>query len=63
MEVVEPMPGDWEVLRASHPHEKIQAFTARWKMPVPKEGEAVHLAAEPGQVHLFDAKTEERVEG
>jgi len=31
--------------------------------PVPKEGEAVHLAAEPGQVHLFDAKTEERVEG
>jgi hypothetical protein len=40
VEVVEPMPGDWEVIRASHPHEKIQAFTARWKMPVPKEGEA-----------------------
>jgi hypothetical protein len=39
VEVVEPMPGDWEVIRASHPHEKIQAFTARWKMPVPKEGE------------------------
>src|SRR3990172_6669928 len=40
VEVVEPMPGDWEVIRASHPHEKIQAFTARWKMPVPKEGAA-----------------------
>jgi hypothetical protein len=40
VEVVEPMPGDWEVIRASHPHEKIQAFTAQWKLPVPKEGEA-----------------------
>ena len=39
VEVVEPMPGDWEVLRASHPHEKIQAFTAQWKIPVPKDGE------------------------
>ena len=40
VEVIEPMPGDWEILRASHPHEKIQAFTALWKIPVPKEGEA-----------------------
>jgi hypothetical protein len=40
VEVVEPMPGDWEMIRASHPHEKTQAFTARWKIPVPKEGEA-----------------------
>ena len=40
VEVNEPMPGDWEVLRESHPHEKIQAFTAQWKIPVPKEGEA-----------------------
>jgi len=39
VEVVEPMPGDWEVLRASHPHAKIQAFTAQWKIPVPKDGE------------------------
>ena len=39
VEVVEPMPGDWEVLRASHPHEKLQAFTAQWKIPVPKDGE------------------------
>ncbi|HTY77740.1 MAG TPA: DUF4139 domain-containing protein [Candidatus Bathyarchaeia archaeon] len=40
VEVNEPMPGDWEVLRESHPHEKIQAFTAQWKIPVPTEGEA-----------------------
>ncbi|HEX9747326.1 MAG TPA: DUF4139 domain-containing protein [Methylomirabilota bacterium] len=40
VEVIEPMPGDWEVLRATHPHEKVQAFTARWKIPVPKEGAA-----------------------
>jgi len=39
VEVVEPMPGDWEVLRASHPYEKIQAFTAQWKIPVAKDGE------------------------
>ena len=40
VEVFEPMPGDWEVLRASQPHEKVQAFTAKWNVPVPKEGEA-----------------------
>ena len=40
VEVIEPMPGDWEVLRASHPHEKIQAFTAQWKIPVAKDGES-----------------------
>ncbi len=38
VEVIEPMPGDWEVLRATHPHEKLQAFTARWRIPVAKEG-------------------------
>jgi hypothetical protein len=38
--VFEPMPGDWEVIRATHPHEKVQAFTARWNLPVPKDGEA-----------------------
>ncbi len=40
VEVMEPMPGDWEILRASHPHQKVQAFTARWSLPVPKEGAA-----------------------
>ena len=40
VEVIEPMPGDWEMLRATHPHEKIQAFTAQWKIPVAKDGES-----------------------
>ena len=40
VEVFEPMPGDWEVLRASQPHEKVQAFTAKWNVAVPREGEA-----------------------
>ena len=39
VEVFEPMPGDWEVIRATHPHEKAQAFTAKWNLPVPKDGE------------------------
>jgi len=38
VEVIEPMPGDWEILRATHPHEKLQAFTARWSIPIAKEG-------------------------
>jgi hypothetical protein len=38
VEVIESMPGDWEVLRATHPHQKLQAFTARWSLAVPKEG-------------------------
>jgi hypothetical protein len=38
VEVIEPLPGDWEMLRATHPHEKIQAFTARFNVAVPKEG-------------------------
>jgi hypothetical protein len=38
VEVIEPMPGDWEVLRASHPYEKLQAFTARFKVAVPRDG-------------------------
>ena len=40
VEVIEPMPGDWEILRSTQPHEKLEAFTARWSIPVPKEGAA-----------------------
>jgi hypothetical protein len=36
--VLEPMPGDWEVLRSTHPHEKVEAHTLRYRVPVPKEG-------------------------
>jgi hypothetical protein len=38
VEVNEPMPGDWEVIRATHPHQKPQAFTAQWSLAVPREG-------------------------
>ena len=38
VEVVEPVPGDWEMMRATHPHDKIQASTARFALAVPKEG-------------------------
>jgi hypothetical protein len=38
VEVNEPMPGDWEMIRATHSHQKPQAFTAQWSLPVPREG-------------------------
>lgn len=38
--VLEPVPGDWEVLRATHPHDKPEAHTLRFRIPVPKEGAA-----------------------
>ncbi len=40
VEVVEPVPGDWEVLRSTLPHEKVDAFTMRFRVPVPRDGEA-----------------------
>lgn len=38
--VIEPVPGDWEVLRESQAHEKVEAHTLRYRVPVPKEGAA-----------------------
>jgi len=38
--VVEPIPGDWEMLSESHPHAKEAANTATWKVTVPAEGKA-----------------------
>jgi hypothetical protein len=40
VQVVEPVPGDWQLLWSSHPHEKVQAFTIRYRVPVPKDGAA-----------------------
>jgi len=40
--VIEPVPGDWQVLQASHPTEKIEAHTLRFRVDVPKE-DAVKL--------------------
>src|SRR5437588_1217074 len=36
--VIEPVPGDWQVLTSSHAYEKIQAHTLKYQIPVPKEG-------------------------
>jgi hypothetical protein len=38
--VIEPVPGDWEVLRETQSHEKVEAHTLRYRVPVPKEGSA-----------------------
>jgi hypothetical protein len=36
--VIEPVPGDWQVLHSSHPYEKVEAHTLRYTLRVPKEG-------------------------
>ncbi len=38
--VIEPVPGDWQVLHSTHPYEKIEAHTLRYRIPVPKEASA-----------------------
>ena len=38
--LLEPMPGDWEVLQSSHPAAKEASGTARFKVTVPAEGSA-----------------------
>jgi hypothetical protein len=39
VKVVEPIPGDWTMLSASHQHTKTEAFTAEFAVPVPKDKE------------------------
>lgn len=39
--VIEPVPGDWEVLAESHPHRKPSSNTAAWRMQVPARGKAI----------------------
>ncbi|HWR72655.1 MAG TPA: DUF4139 domain-containing protein [Nitrospirota bacterium] len=39
VKVVEPIPGDWKMLSSSHPHNKTEAFTAEFSIPVPKDNE------------------------
>jgi hypothetical protein len=36
--IVEPVPGDWEVIKSSHPSEKTEAHTLQFKLDVPKNG-------------------------
>jgi len=38
--VIEPVPGDWQVLHATHAFEKPEAHTLRFTIPVPKESAA-----------------------
>ena len=40
VKVVEPMPGDWQMLQESQPHQKDAAHAATWKIKVPAEGSA-----------------------
>ncbi len=37
--VIEPMMRDWEILTSSHSHKKVEAHTARFEIPVAKDGE------------------------
>ncbi|HDS15514.1 MAG TPA: DUF4139 domain-containing protein [Proteobacteria bacterium] len=41
IKVVEPVPGDWEILRESHQHLKDNSRVASWRVPVPPKGETV----------------------
>jgi hypothetical protein len=36
--VIEPVPGDWQVMSSSHTYEKIEAHTLKYQIPVPKDG-------------------------
>jgi hypothetical protein len=36
--VEEPIPGDWQMVDSSHPHKKVAAHTARWRVIVPAGG-------------------------
>lgn len=37
--VIEPIPGDWEILHASHKYKKLEAHTVQFDIPVKKDGE------------------------
>ncbi|HUP00282.1 MAG TPA: DUF4139 domain-containing protein [Gemmatimonadota bacterium] len=39
--VIEPLPGDWTIVEESLLHERIDAHTVRWEVPVPAGGESV----------------------
>ena len=38
VKVIEPLPGEWQMLQESLPHKKSSAQTAVWEVPVPAEG-------------------------
>jgi len=36
--IVEPVPGDWEVIKSSHPYDKTEVHTLQYVVSVPKDG-------------------------
>ncbi len=36
--IVEPVPGDWEIVKSSHPYSKVEAHTLQYVVKVPKAG-------------------------
>jgi hypothetical protein len=38
--VIEPVPGDWQVLASTHRYEKIESHTLKYEIPVPKAATA-----------------------
>ena len=38
--VIEPIPGDWEILKTTHEYRKVEAHTVQFDIPVKKNGEA-----------------------
>ncbi|HUP01836.1 MAG TPA: DUF4139 domain-containing protein [Gemmatimonadota bacterium] len=41
VQVIEPLPGEWRMLSQSHDHEKLDAFTVRFDVPIEAHGEAI----------------------
>jgi hypothetical protein len=41
VQVQEPLPGDWEILSESLPHNKLTSSLIEWKVPVPADSEVV----------------------
>jgi hypothetical protein len=38
VQVIEPVPGDWQVLHATHKANKVEAHTLRFDVPIAREG-------------------------
>jgi hypothetical protein len=38
VKIVEPVPGDWEMVRSSHRYQKVEAHTLQYVVSVPKDG-------------------------
>ena len=41
VKIEEPIPGEWEITKESHPHKKTSSHTATWELPVQAKNKAV----------------------